>query len=139
MAASSKRDNLYPGFPAWVGWLYALAGVVLVPWIAVLAIYLPENHISRHWDVTWVGFDIILFVLLVTTAYLSYKRSVWVVMSATATAVMMVVDSWFDITTARPGKALFQSVILAVFIELPLAVLTFFVARNAVRSRVPGA
>jgi hypothetical protein len=41
------------------------------------------------------------------------------------------VDAWFDCTTARGTTELVQSIVTAVLVELPLAALSFWLARNA--------
>ncbi|MFC9646023.1 hypothetical protein ACFTZF_47360 [Streptomyces mirabilis] len=42
-------------------------------------------------------------------------------LTATATAALLVVDAWFDVTTSRPGPELATAVVMAVCAELPMA------------------
>ena len=98
------------------------SAVVLVPWIAYLAITLPPRYVADNWDVTWVGFDVLLLVMMVATAVLGYLRRQMLVMTAFATGVLLVCDAWFDVVTAH-GNDQAWSVVSAVVVELPLAAL----------------
>jgi hypothetical protein len=98
------------------------SAVVLVPWIAYLAITLPPRYVADNWDVTWVGFDVLLLVMMVATAVLGYLRRQMLVMTAFATGVLLVCDAWFDVVTAH-GDDQTWSVVSAVVVELPLAAL----------------
>jgi len=98
------------------------SAVVLVPWIAYLAITLPPRYVADNWDVTWVGFDVLLLVMMVATAVLGYLRRQMLVMTAFATGVLLVCDAWFDVVTAH-GDDQTGSVVSAVVVELPLAAL----------------
>jgi hypothetical protein len=98
------------------------AAVLLVPWIAYLALTLPRLYVAHNWDSTWVGFDVMLLAMIVATAVLGYLRRQLIVVTAFATAVLLVCDAWFDVMTAH-GDDRLLSVITAVFVELPFAVL----------------
>lgn len=113
MAARVRRARL--GFM--VG-----GSLALIPWIVFLAVTLPDRYVAANWPVTWVGFDALLVTLMLDTAYLGSHRRALVVLTAFATAVMLVCDAWFDITTAGPDDR-WLSVCVAIFAELPLAIL----------------
>jgi hypothetical protein len=111
------------------GLLFMLvACVMLIPWIAVLAVTLPEHYEAADWKLTWVGFDGALFVLLAATVYLAWRRRQAVAITAFTAAVMLVCDAWFDLTTAATQTDFRQARAAAVFIELPLA---YLLARGA--------
>jgi hypothetical protein len=116
--------------PQWVAPVYLGLAVLLVPWIVYLGVVLPDHTTSSHWDVAWVGFDAMEFVGLVVTAWLAYRRSPWVAISATATAALLIVDAWFDVTTAA-GWNLVQAICTAVLLELPLAAISIWIALHA--------
>jgi hypothetical protein len=126
--------------PRWIGPFYLAAAVLLIPWIVYLGIVLPDRTTSAHWDVAWVGFDVMEFVALALTGWFAYRRSPWVEVAATAAAAFLVVDAWFDITTANGGWNLVQATVLGVGIELPLAGLSVWIARRVEqrRRRAPG-
>ena len=120
--------------PKWAAMLYIVLAVALIPWIAYLAVSLPTRHISRHWDLSWVGMDIAIAALLIMNGVLSYIRSIWLIMTSTATGVLLCVDAWFDVLSARPGRALIGSFAAALFIELPLATMSFMSAIRLLRT-----
>ncbi|WP_323138670.1 hypothetical protein [Streptomyces mirabilis] len=56
-------------------------------------------------------------------------------LTATATAALLVVDAWFDVTTSRPGPGLATAVAMAVGAELAMAALCTVLAVRALASR----
>jgi hypothetical protein len=94
--------------------------VVLVPWICYIAVTLPRVYVAHNWDATWVGFDILLLVMLLTTAVLGFLRRQLLILTAFATGVLLLCDAWFDVMTAH-GDDIIGSLALALVIELPLA------------------
>ena len=117
--------------PRWTAPVYLVLAVLLVPWIVYLGLELPERTTSSHWDIAWVGFDAMEFAALALTGWAAYRRSTWVEVAATAAAVLLIVDAWFDVTTATGAWNMTQAIILGVGIELPLAVLSLWLARHA--------
>jgi hypothetical protein len=128
-----RRPAVVAPAPSWSAPLYLVLAVLLIPWIVYLGFVLPDRTTSAHWDVAWVGFDAMEFFALAATAWCAYRRSTWVEVAATAAAVLLVVDAWFDITTARGGWDLVQAILLGVVIELPLAAVSLWIARHAER------
>jgi hypothetical protein len=94
--------------------------VVLVPWIGYLAVSLPRVYVAHNWDATWVGFDILLLAMLLTTAVLGFLRRQLLILTAFATGVLLLCDAWFDVMTAH-GDDIIGSLAMALVIELPLA------------------
>jgi len=126
-----RRPEVVAPAPTWTGPLYLWLAILLVPWTVYLGLVLPERTTSAHWDVAWVGFDVIEFATLALTGWFAYRRSTWVEVSASAAAALLLVDAWFDITTATGGWDLAQALIMGVVIELPLAGLSLWIARRA--------
>jgi len=116
-----------------VGGVFAVAALVLVPWIVFLIRMLPSDHRSAHWDVAWGGFDIALALLLLGVALAAWRRSPWLEGAATAAATLLFVDAWFDILTSSSRPELIAAIVEAVLVELPLAVLCLLIARSAER------
>ena len=100
--------------------LLVVSSVVLAPWIVYLAVSLPPRYVAHNWDVTWVGFDVLLLVLMVATAVLGYLRRQMLVLTAFATGILLVCDAWFDVLTAH-GDDQVWSLVTALLVELPLA------------------
>jgi hypothetical protein len=117
----------------WAAPIFALVAVVLLPWAFWLSTALPSRHLSEHWDVAWAGFDLLLAGTLATTALSALKRSPLLPASATASGSLLLVDAWFDVVTSDAGRELGVALMLALLCELPLAVLCFWVARDAER------
>jgi hypothetical protein len=100
--------------------LMVVSAVALVPWTVYLAISLPRAYIAYNWNATWVGFDVLLLVLMTATAVFGYLRRQMLVVTAFATGVLLIADAWFDVMTAH-GDERTWSVLSAIVVELPLA------------------
>ena len=92
---------------------------------------LPTRHVFHHWDLAWVGFDIALLVALAATAYLGYRHSRWLAISATVLSTLLLVDVWFDVLSARPGRELALALAMAAVVEVPLAIISMWAALRA--------
>jgi hypothetical protein len=112
--------------------LAGAAAVVLVPWMVYLAMSLPGEHKVRAWGPLWVGFDGIELILLALTFWLSRQRKVLGLLVAFATGVVLLCDAWFDMLTSAPGD-LWQAILAAVLIEIPLAMILMSGAFRALR------
>lgn len=130
IAAAVVPDRMRQLSPRWVAGLFVAGAIVLVPWIIYLGFELPEQNISRHWDLTWVGFDIALLVAMARTGWLAWKGRRQMELPAIAAGTLLLVDAWFDITTAGATRDLIQAVVSAAVIEVPLAMLAFWIAAH---------
>ena len=115
-----------------LGTIYGVMAVLLIPWIIYLAITLPERSTAHHWDVTWVGFDCLLVFALARTAWFARHLRPEIILTANAAATLLIIDAWFDLTTAPNRGELIQSVVLAVFVEIPAAVFSLYLAGRGV-------
>jgi hypothetical protein len=111
----------------------ALSAVVLVPWTIWLSVTLPSVHRAREWRTAWVGFDIVLIVALMATAWAGWHRRQMVTGLLVATGTLLVSDAWFDVMLST-GRGRLSSVLAAVLIELPLAALFFYSAYRIMRA-----
>jgi hypothetical protein len=115
--------------PRWVAPAFALIAILLVPWIGYLAVTLP--YTTRVHDRTaWVGFDILLMIMLAVTALLAWRGAARVALAATATATMLVVDAWFDVFTSRTEADIVQALLFSI-VELSLAAVCVWIALHA--------
>jgi hypothetical protein len=117
----------------WVIAAFAAAGIGLLPWTIWLSESLKPHHVTNRWDIAWSGFDTGLALFFLATAYAAYKRSPWVGALAAATGTMLVIDAWFDIVLESHADELRQSIMLAIFAELPAAAFCFWVAMRTER------
>jgi hypothetical protein len=116
-----------------LAWFYTAAAVALLPWIAYLAVTLPRRQFDLHYRAAWVGFDVLLVIAITRTAYMAFRLDQRVQFSATATATLLIVDAWFDMTTSASHAEFFEAFVLAVFLEIPAAVFSLYVARQTNR------
>lgn len=98
------------------------ASLALIPWIMFLGFSLPDRYVVSNWPVTWLGFDALLVALMAATAYLGARRRLLLVLTGFATAIMLICDVWFDVTTAGPDDR-WLSITVALGAELPFAAL----------------
>ena len=117
----------------WALPVFAAVALFLLPWTAWLTISLPSQHLSKNWDVAWVGFDIAEICTLVLTAYSVWRRTSWIQAAASAAGTLLLADAWFDVLLTGGGAKLWVAVAQAVFAEIPLAVLCFALAYDVSR------
>lgn len=115
----------------WTAQLLVASGVLLGAWTGYLAVSLPGRSLSWHYNIAWAGFDVLLLASVLSTAWLTHRRSQQAGGAATATAALLVADAWFDITTAAPGRPVHLAILMAVLVELPSAI---FMIRTGQRS-----
>ena len=117
----------------WIVPLFGAIGIALIPWTIWLSTSLPPEHISRRWDVAWTGFDIGLAACFAGTAVAAWRRSPWVGIFAAATGTLLVMDAWFDIVLESRGAETRLAIVEAIFAELPVAALCFWIAYRTER------
>jgi hypothetical protein len=117
--------------PRWVVAFFLGGAVVLIPWI-VLMFTLPQAvDVPRHWQLVWGGFDCFLVLGFAVTAFRLMTRSPRGAVTAAMTGTMLLIDAWFDVLTTHRGGQLL-SILMAVFAEIPCAVICFYVSRRIV-------
>jgi hypothetical protein len=112
--------------------LLAVCAAVLLPWTTYLGHTLPTSHQADGWRVAWVGFDIVLLLLLANALWLGRRRHPMATSVMIATAALLLCDAWFDIVLDWGSGDLWVSVASAVIIEIPLAVVLFASGRQLV-------
>jgi small-conductance mechanosensitive channel len=113
--------------------LLILSCLLLIPWIVVLGLTLPHRYSANHWAVAWVGYDVVLLLVLAFTAWAAWRRRQVVIMAALVSGTMLVVDAWFDIVTDSTTRDLVLSIVTACIAEIPLAIIMFSGALRLVR------
>jgi hypothetical protein len=113
-----------------MAWLYTAAAVALLPWIVYLAATLPKRSLDHHYRAAWVGFDVFLVVVIVRTAYFAFRVDQRVQFAATATATLLFVDAWFDVTTSSGRGQILEALLLAILVEIPAAIFSLYLARQ---------
>lgn len=120
-----------------VGPVFVVCAVLLVPWAAYLYVVLPARVESHNHDLAWAGFDVAMVLALLATTWSLVRLSRALPIAASALATMLVVDAWFDVLTAPPGRDRLVAVVMAVVVELPLAAVASWMAYHgqALRER----
>jgi hypothetical protein len=117
--------------PRWATAIFGLVAIGLVPWILYLTFTLPSRHLTFHYDLAWVGFDVALTASFAATAWAALRGSQWLVPLAAVTGTMLCCDAWFDVVTSQPGSELLEAIAEAALAEVPLALLCGFIVYDA--------
>src|SRR5262245_5405426 len=115
----------------WVPMALGMFALALIPWTFIYIAALPAHHVTRHWDLIWVGFDLAIAAMLAATALAAYFGRAWLPAAAAASAALLASDAWFDLGTADPGRPLLVAGLDAGFLELPLVVLCAWLTIDA--------
>jgi hypothetical protein len=107
--------------------LFAVLGAGTVPWTVYLSLTLPDHARAHNYRLAWVGFDVMLIVAMLATAVLAWRGRRLAGQAAGCTATMLIVDAWFDVTTSGHSEVRL-ALLLALVVELPLAVLCGWIA-----------
>ena len=111
-----------------------ITGAVLeIAWTIYLGWRLPRHYVAHHWDLAWVGLDVAEILMLVGAAWAAWKRRAVLIFFAIASAILILLDAWFDVTTAGHG-GFFESFIMAAVVEAPSAVALLWVAQRSARA-----
>lgn len=134
--APSPGDGLTSALNKWLPWVYLGMAAVLIPWDVYLAISLPRRSISAHYRLTWVGFDVLLILVMARIGWYAHRRTPNVVLTFMVGATLLVTDAWFDVTTAATGSDRTRAILSALLLELPIAALCALLARRGLRTLV---
>jgi hypothetical protein len=129
-----RRHNLL----WWLAAALTAGGAGLIPWLVVLATSLPASTRAWNWSTAWVGLDSLEALGLLSTGVLLIRRDLRYCLTAAATAALLLVDAWFDVTTSAPGPDRLLAIAMAAVIELPVsAVCATLAARGLNRQSAP--
>lgn len=109
------------------------ACIVLAAWIGVLAVTLPKFHRTGTWRGAWVGFDVALLLAFAATGWTAWRRRQLLIISLIVLATLLLCDAWFDVVLDVDTPGFLASLLSAVVVELPLAVLAIAMARRLLR------
>lgn len=119
----TRRDRLLAAL------LVAAVGEIL--WAIYLGWKLPPHYVAHHWALAWVGLDVAEVSLLFASAWAAWRQRALLIVFTISGATLFLLDAWFDVTTANHGDIM-QSLLVAVFVEVPSALALLWVARLAV-------
>lgn len=107
-----------------------LIAVGMVPWIIYLACTLPQQYRAAHWNVLWLGFDIALVAVFVSTALAAWFRRQSVAPLLLVAATLLICDAWFDVVTSFGRPTGWQSIVIAACGEVPVACIFLWLYRR---------
>jgi hypothetical protein len=112
--------------------LLASAAVLETGWTIYLGWRLPRHYVANHWDLAWVGLDVAQIILLLLSAWAAWRGRALLILFASSAGTLLLLDAWFDVTTARNGGFM-ESLVLAVFLEVPSAIALFWITWRSVK------
>jgi hypothetical protein len=115
-----------------IGAMLACA-VALAAWIGVLAVTLPLRYRAGGWSAAWVGFDVVLLAVFAATAWAAWRRRQMLILCLVVLATLLICDAWFDTTLDYATREFMFSLLLALVVELPLALIALIGARRLLR------
>ncbi|MBV9451449.1 MAG: hypothetical protein JO345_36740 [Streptosporangiaceae bacterium] len=105
----------------WLAAALTAGGAGLIPWL-VLATCVPAITRAWDWSAAWTGLDSFEALGLLSTGLLLLRRDARYRLAAAATAVLLLTDACFDITTSVPGAGRVLAITMATCLELPVSV-----------------
>ncbi len=120
-----------------------ICSLALAAWIGVLASTLPRYYRAGDWRGAWVGFDLAELAAFAVTGWAAWRRRQILIICLVVLATLLCCDAWFDVVLDARTKGFELSLLSALVIELPLALLAILGARrllrmtNAVMLQVP--
>ncbi|MGN6794641.1 MAG: hypothetical protein ACTHJW_19830 [Streptosporangiaceae bacterium] len=109
------------------------ACIVLAAWIGVLAVTLPKFYHTGSWRGAWVGFDVALLGAFAVTGWTAWRRRQLLVICLIVLATLLLCDAWFDVVLDVSTPGFVSSLLSALLVELPLALLAIAMARRLLR------
>jgi len=107
--------------------------VLLAAWIGVLAVTLPKFYRAGSWRGAWVGFDLALLAAFAATGWTAWRRRQLLIVSLVVLATLLLCDAWFDVVLDVRTAGFVPSLLSAVLVELPLALVAIVMARRLLR------
>jgi peptidoglycan/LPS O-acetylase OafA/YrhL len=109
------------------------SALILAVWIGILEVKLPRLYRAGGWQAAWVGFDIGLLVVFLATAWAAWRRRQVLIGCLMVLATLLCCDAWFDTMLDYGTRGFLVSLLSALVIELPLAVVALIGARRLLR------
>ena len=107
--------------------------VLLAAWIGYLAVSLPAFYRAGSWRGAWVGFDLAELVVFATTGWAAWKRRQILIICLIVLATLLLCDAWFDVVLDARTAGFVSSLLSALLIEVPIAVIAMLVARRLLK------
>jgi hypothetical protein len=112
--------------PRWITWFALCVAFGFLGWIIYLSTGIASIVTTQHYDIAWLGFDVLELSMVALAAAAAWKHHRSTTIFTGICAVMFAVDGWFDVWTSPHGGVL-SAALLAVCLEGPLVAI-FIVA-----------
>jgi hypothetical protein len=107
--------------------------ILLAAWIGYLVVTLPSFYRAGSWRGAWVGFDIAELAAFAVTGWAAWRRRQILIICLIVLATLLLCDAWFDVVLDARTAGFLGSLLSALLVEVPIAVLAVFVARRLLR------
>jgi hypothetical protein len=104
------------------------AALLLAPWLGVLSTTLPSRHASDQWRLAWTMFDVALLLVFLATAWTGWRNRQLVITALVVLGTLLLCDAWFDVTLSWGTSEQTASILTAVLLEVPFAVVAIVIA-----------
>jgi len=136
IVATDRHPPVKPGTSwKWDLLLVLIIGgcILLAAWIGYLTVSLPGFYRAGSWRGAWVGFDIAELVVFAITGWAAWRRRQILIMCLIVLATLLLCDAWFDVVLDTRTSGFLSSLLSALLVELPIAVIAIVVARRLLR------
>ncbi|HUC56471.1 MAG TPA: hypothetical protein VMA95_03660 [Streptosporangiaceae bacterium] len=107
--------------------------IVLAAWIGYLVVSLPAFYRAGSWRGAWVGFDVAELAAFAATGWAAWKRRQILIICLIVLATLLLCDAWFDVVLDARTAGFISSLVSALLVEVPVAVIAILVARRLLR------
>lgn len=107
--------------------------LALAAWTGVLATSLPKFYRSGGWRGAWVGFDLAELAAFAATGWAAWRRRQILIICLVVLATLLCCDAWFDVALDVRTSGFYLSLLSALLVELPLALVAILGARRLLR------
>jgi hypothetical protein len=105
--------------------------VVETVWVVILGWRLPRHYNAAHWNLAWVGLDLLQVLMLIGVVVAAHRTHHTFALFASSAGALVFADAWFDTTTAHRGGTIVSA--LTACLEVPFAVFLWWSAYRAVK------
>jgi hypothetical protein len=110
--------------------------ILLAAWIGYLTVSLPAFYRAGSWRGAWVGFDVAELLVFAITGWAAWRRRQVLIICLIVLATLLLCDAWFDVVLDTRTAGFLSSLLSALLVEVPIALIAIVVARRLLRITV---
>ncbi len=107
--------------------------ILLAAWTGYLAVSLPAFYRAGSWRGAWVGFDLAELAAFAATGWAAWRRRQILIICLVVLATLLLCDAWFDVVLDARTAGFVSSLLSALLVEVPIAILAILVARRLLK------